>query len=426
MLVLWGSHRIAGSMRVQAQEAVSLPTFLEKSAHRLQKRIAHRYGVHPSISDLMRSITDQRTLLQASTAVEYRSAAGDAWGEWSIRMEEHAAWLRIEMTPEGPLTALSTEAIAADVLPSAPEMLRHAPQDAILTAVTEEKYVTKVSTDRPAKAGFIVPVDTIGADIAHALENRMPQLSVTLEQTPGKILNQTGQDLGDLTLLAVGKSNFGGSGLGRKFNIRKGLAEHLHNTLVPPGETFSLNSVIADVPVREWQMALGIFNGHELRMVAGGGICQVATTMYRAALNAGLQIEKRANHSLFVHYYEKYGVGIDATVFPGAQDLTIKNDTGDYLLIQAYTEGDEARVSLFGTDDGRRVTMNGPYFSANAPENFPAEKRALRANEIGWTRSVEYADGRTQHETILSRYKAIPTSVIKTHTAAPVDPLWDL
>ena len=137
--------------------------------------------------------------------------------------------------------------------------------------------------------------------------------------------------------------------------------------------------------------------------------------MYRAMVNAGLPVEKRKEHSLFVVYYEKYGIGLDATIYPGQQDLTFKNDTGNYLLIQSYYDGFEATVNLYGTPDGRTVALEGPYFSANAPEHIKVKDRALKANEVAWTQKITSADGSVQENTIVSRYKVLPKSVVAKH-----------
>lgn len=382
-----------------------------RSVARLQQRIVRRFGMRPSIDDLVRSMTEQRKILSGQATLTFRNLHGETTATVPVRVAEHSQWLSINVTPSGPETRLSAKLLASDVPTLFPDGIA-APQPSTITAVTPEKYTTRVATDTAAKSGYTVDPQQMMETLRATLEGSNETQEIVVQETPGEILNQTGTDLGPLQLLASGRSNFGGSGDGRKFNVRKGLADHLHNTLVAPGETFSFNKVIADVPVREWRMALGIFNGRDLRPVPGGGICQVATTVFRAAINAGLPIVRRASHSLFVHYYEKYGVGIDATVFPGHQDLTFRNDTASYLLVQAYTEGDEATVNVYGAPDERTVELRGPYFAVNAPAGFRVNGRPLRGNEIAWERTVRYADGREETYTVLSAYLSIPRSVV--------------
>jgi vancomycin resistance protein YoaR len=152
-------------------------------------------------------------------------------------------------------------------------------------------------------------------------------------------------------------------------------------------------------------------------MAPGGGICQASTTTYRAILNAGLPVIQRRSHSLYVTYYKEYGVGIDATIFPGSQDLTFINDTGNYLLIQAYTDGNEAYVNIYGTPDGRKVAMDGPFFSTNAPSDLIINNRSIRGNEIAWKHYVLYSNGELKTDTIVSAYKSLPSYVKQSETA---------
>ncbi|MEK7218595.1 MAG: hypothetical protein AAB728_03980, partial [Patescibacteria group bacterium] len=118
------------------------------------------------------------------------------------------------------------------------------------------------------------------------------------------------------------------------------------------------------------------------------------------------------NHSLFVTYYMKYGVGIDATIYPKQQDLTFINDTGHYLLLQAYAKGFEAYVNVYGKTDGRKVALEGPFFQSNTTEEFTqVNGTTLRSNEIGWLQKIMTQDGFSKTNVILSRYSSVPRYV---------------
>ena len=125
-------------------------------------------------------------------------------------------------------------------------------------------------------------------------------------------------------------------------------------------------------------------------------------------MNAGFPIVKRKAHSLYVTYYKQYGVGIDATIYPGTQDLVFVNDTPGPLVIQAYSEGNDAFVNFYGTPDGRTVELNGPYFASNAPEGLTYNDRPVAKTEILWVQNVTYPDGETREYKISSRYKELP------------------
>ena len=390
---------------------------------RLQNRIRNRLGISLSLKTVVAGMTEQRALLSKTMTVTFATDDGKKIPDLVISADHFPLLLAVNVTRSGMRTAFDTSGLQNEVLKTPPEGII-LPVDAVLTAKHDEYSVEKATTDGIAKSGYDFDAAASAQTIVDAFEHGDAALSIPIHTVAGRIANTTGEDLGALTLIATGRSNFKGSGEGRKANVRKGLTQHLHNTIVPSGKQFSMNSVISHVPVSQWSMALGIFDGGTLRMVPGGGLCQVATTLYRAALDAGFPILKRANHSLFVHYYEAYGVGIDATIFPGQQDLTFMNNTNGALLIQAYVDGDEATVNIYGTPDGRTTALEGPYFSKNAPAGLFTDGRTLHNNEIAWEQHITFPDGHTEANTILSRYKSIPTSVVTKylHAAAENNP----
>lgn len=389
-----------------------------RTADRLQKRLSKHYNITVEQSRLVDAVMQRRTMLSHPLSVNLNVPDGLPVETWIISLQEHPEWMHAVITKnfEYKLDSLAIQLSVADrYLAEFPP-----PVNAIVSEIWMDRTVEKVKSDTIAKPGFTFKSSAVAASIVQAFQKGSTLLTVTVEQVPGKITNATGKDLGNLELLATGRSNFAGSGEGRKSNVRKGLNKDLTNTLVPPGATFSFNETLNNMRGGGWELALGIFNGKQLRMIPGGGICQVATTAYRSILNAGLPILERKPHSLFVHYYEKFGVGLDATVFPKAQDLSFLNDTGHYLLIQSYTDGDDAFVHVYGTSDGRTAYLEGPYFSENAPADFMVKGRTLRSNEIGWIQHIRFADGREVQNTIFSQYDAVPRSVVREYTAEKV------
>ena len=200
--------------------------------------------------------------------------------------------------------------------------------------------------------------------------------------------------------------------------------EKANGVLIPQGSTFSFNATLGG-PVTYstgWYDSLIIVNGKDLEPAPGGGICQSATTVYRAAMSAGLPIVTRKSHSLYVTYYKQFGMGMDATVFPGKQDMRFENDTpGPMILVGSTDDADNAYSTIYGIDDGRAVSLEGPYFGSNHKD--PVMGRTLRGNEVAWVQRVTAADGTVREDLQVAQYSQLPKSVALefepvTHAAA--------
>lgn len=177
-------------------------------------------------------------------------------------------------------------------------------------------------------------------------------------------------NLGVRELLGKGVSYFGGSSPSRTHNIILA-SSRLNGLLVKSGEVFSFNKALGDVSLATgYQQAYIIKEGKTI-LGDGGGVCQVSTTLFRAALEAGLPIVERWPHSYRVSYYEQggFGPGLDATVFYPSVDLKFKNDAPAHILIQAYTDTETKTLTfeLYGTSDGREVRISKPKIWEQTP-----------------------------------------------------------
>ncbi|PKL36687.1 hypothetical protein CVV38_02165 [Candidatus Peregrinibacteria bacterium HGW-Peregrinibacteria-1] len=283
-------------------------------------------------------------------------------------------------------------------------------QNAIISTLPEEgsnfAIVEGIAID-----GRKIDIESTIDRLKQALQNNENQVEIEVQHIPSKIENHTGENLGSLEHLGQGRSGFWGSAIGRKANIKKGLTEKVNNVLVAPGEEYSFNSNLGPVTnAAGWYNADAIFNGDELIPVPGGGLCQVSTTVYRAALNANLEILERYPHSLYVLYYEEFGNGLDAAIYPGHKDLRFKNTTDNYLLVQAHVDGDFGYVDIYGTPTGDKVELLGPIYSGRVPEQFQ-ELVNPRWNEISWIQKITKSDGTIELNPINSRYRTAPRKV---------------
>lgn len=150
---------------------------------------------------------------------------------------------------------------------------------------------------------------------------------------------------------------------GRARNVELA-AEAIDGTWLMPGEELSFNAATAAVPDEAWQPATVIVN-NEFVPGIGGGICQVSSTLYAAALVADVEIVSRTNHSLPVFYMDP---GFDATVASGGPDLVIRNQTDAPLVITAEAADGTLTVRMFGkTVPGQQITLHNKIVSEHGP-----------------------------------------------------------
>ncbi len=185
----------------------------------------------------------------------------------------------------------------------------------------------------------------------------IPLLVETVEPT---LTTDRVNSFGIKELIGRGYSEFKGSIPGRIHNVKLASAK-LNGILIKPGEIFSFNDAVGDISASTgFQQAYIIKEGRTV-LGDGGGVCQVSSTLFRAALAAGLPIVARTAHAYRVHYYEEGGFkpGLDATVFAPSVDLKIRNDTPAYILIQTKTDTNNLTLTfeLYGTNDGRKAKI---------------------------------------------------------------------
>lgn len=158
-------------------------------------------------------------------------------------------------------------------------------------------------------------------------------------------------------IIGTGHSSFIGSSANRIENIRVG-SEFLHGLLIKPGEEFSLINNLGEIDKESGYLPELVIKDGKTIPEYGGGLCQVGTTLFRAALQSGLPITERRNHSYRVSYYEP--AGTDATIYDPWPDFKFINDTKEYILLQYRMEGYDLYYDIWGVKDGREVTVTDP------------------------------------------------------------------
>ncbi len=194
-------------------------------------------------------------------------------------------------------------------------------------------------------------------------------------------------------IVGEGIYNFSTSPSYRKFNIRKVL-DKLNGVVLQPDEEFNFWQYEGDKQLRDFQNGWIIQGGAEVWAV-GGGICGGATTVFRGAFMAGLEITERRPHSI---YYRGLNgpkeLGFDATVAYRNPNLRFKNNTGAPIMFYTLYDdkGTTAHFQVLGTKPFKKLTLDGPHYKGRS----------------AWIkRTIEYDDGTTKEERIDSTYNQV-------------------
>ena len=227
-----------------------------------------------------------------------------------------------------------------------------------------ETSSNKMVVFKPSKDGVTLNETELTNTIIGKLEQikinqESAALDVPVSKTSAKISTGDANSLGIKEQVSKGTSLFIGSIPGRIHNIQLASLK-LNGILIAAGETFSFNKALGDVSKDTgYEQAYIIKEGRTV-LGDGGGVCQVSTTLFRAALNAGLPITERHAHAYRVHYYEDdLGPGFDATVFDPTADLKFINNTSSNLLVQTTVDLKRKLLTfeLYGTKDSRKIEI---------------------------------------------------------------------
>lgn len=238
------------------------------------------------------------------------------------------------------------------------------PKNAVLSFIDNKLVVNQKSQN-----GLELDRDNAKFLILTALKNKTKKITLSAKESIAKVREDNLDELGIKELISQGKSDFTGSTAARINNVKVG-ASKFNSLLIAPGEEFSFVKYLGEVDAASGFLPELVIKPGKLVKEYGGGLCQVATTSFRAALYAGLPITERKNHSYVVSYYfwPFSGPGTDATIYGPHPDLRFKNDTGHYILIQTYTEGKRLFFDYYGTKGNRSATIDGPYTLSSNPD----------------------------------------------------------
>ena len=293
---------------------------------------------------------------------------------------------------------------------------------AIFKALTREGKDARFNLENGSwiarqRSAWSVDEKATRANLLSALKAGKSSATIEINVKPPQRNVRNWAESGITTLYAKGISSFKGSPEFRVRNIIVG-ASKLDNDYIEKDAELDFNASVGAINKATGFVEGFVIIGGTLEKEDGGGICQVSTTLFRAAYNAGLPITERHQHSHRVSYYDP--VGFEATVYAPDKNLKFKNDSGKTLLIQ--TEWNEQAQTLgfylFGRTPDRKVVVSKPIISDFKPAANPSysgdenvrlgSSRRIDVPMQGMTsvitRRVTMNDGKVRKDTLKSVY----------------------
>ncbi|OGF33074.1 hypothetical protein A2223_05045 [Candidatus Falkowbacteria bacterium RIFOXYA2_FULL_35_8] len=330
--------------------------------------------------------------------------------KYEVLWKNFIYWIILTKQDDEALTTLNPEIISGQLeafgqqIEKEPRNAKFQMKDGRVTEFEASETGVKILKDES--------IEKIKAEI---FKNGNFEIEIVTEKTEPAISMDTINDYGIKELVGVGKSNFSGSPANRRHNIGVGAAA-LNGVLIAPGEEFSLVKALGNIDGSNGYLPELVIKGNKTIPEYGGGLCQVGTTIFRAALDTGVNITERKNHSYRVSYYEP--AGTDATIYSPKPDFRFVNDTAKHILIQTKIEGNELIFEIYGTDDGRTVeqtypqifniTSPGPTKYIDSEDLAPGQTKCIESAHAGadavFYRTITYATGEEKTETYRSHY----------------------
>lgn len=365
----------------------------------------------PAVSPQQLAHTQQyaQHLIGKNLFLNYQSST------WQLQDEELVNFLSFTATFDEPKIASWSAQLA--------QIVNRPPQNALF-----EFEGNKVKEFQPAKPGLAVDqAKTIQAikqgimDLANTTGQSHQTVALSVVETQPDITTDRVNNLGIRELIGKGESWYSHSIPGRVHNVALATSK-IHGQLVAPGETFSFVKAVGEIDAANGYKSAYIIQNGRTVLGDGGGVCQVSTTLFRAALSTGLEIVERNAHAYRVGYYEENSdPGIDATIFSPSVDFKFKNDTPAHILIQSVIDTNKYYLAfeMYGTSDGRQATISKSRLWNQVPpppdryQDDPSLPPGVvkQVDWKAWGANVSFdwkvtKDGQTLHEkTFYSNYK---------------------
>ncbi len=306
--------------------------------------------------------------------------------KWVLNKKEWSNWLTVKLDSSSRPRLGIDRKVAFNYLQKLAEKINTPAKNAKFT-IKNGRVIEWQSSFNGFKLDIVQTINQLENKLNKNILETNKLVKLVLREEKSQITNSSVNNLGIKELFGRGESNFRGSPINRIHNIRTG-ATALNGLLIKPKEKFSLLKALGEINAKTGYLPELVIKEGRTIPEYGGGLCQIGTTLFRLAINSGLPIVERRNHSYRVSYYEP--AGTDATIYNPWPDLKFMNDSQNYLLLQTYIKGTKLIFEFWGTKDGRQVSTTTPVVYNIVK---PPQAEYIKSNELkpGEKKLVEHA-----------------------------------
>jgi vancomycin resistance protein YoaR len=289
------------------------------------------------------------------------------------------------------------------------------------------RYINGAVTVRtPEKVGSTLDVDASAKAIGDALTGGASTAVLVTKPVEPQVTAAMASSIVIRQKLSSGETNYAGSVANRAYNVDLAV-QRANGALIAPGATYSFVDSVGAIDTNNgYKVGYGIeatSNGGVSTVPSvGGGVCQVATTLFHAAFWAGLPIVERNWHLYWIPLYGQAPSGItglDATVDTDAGlDLKFKNTTNNWIAVVASSDESNVYFSLWGTDPGWTVNVDDPVVTNVVTADTTMQYEQSDQLPAGSSLLVEHAEDGfdvTDHRQVVKDGKVIDDLTLKSH-----------
>lgn len=308
----------------------------------------------------------------------------DAMGEYQFALDPAALagileWVNDENAPGGLRPVVQQEKLRP-IVEGWAQQVERPPLNARFDFNTKANMLIELS---PSADGYQLDVDLTVAAITDAIATGKSNLELPVVVIPPAVDSKDADSLGIKELVSEGSTRFAGSSKDRVKNIEVAASKFV-GVVIPPGEVFSFNEHVGDVTAANGFEDSLIIAGDRTAVGVGGGVCQVSTTVFRAAWFGGFPLVERWNHGYVVSWYGE--PGLDATIYTPTVDFKFRNTTDHHLLIKPIVDSEKGILTFqfYGTKPDWQVKTTKPTYSnrVKPPPPLYIEDPSLPAGKV--------------------------------------------